>query len=492
MVEPNDLYRASKTQPGFIDRGDRVRIEIAGADRAKFLHNLTTNDVKRLAVGRGHESFVTSLQGKTLGYVTLVASEDRILLRTDPGGAGLLLPHLRKYGVFDEVSIDDQSALTFEFHLSGPSAADLVRLAGGELPPEGDLSHCSTELVGSPVRLIRESPTGQPGLTLIGGSADGSRIAGQLHELGVQLGLVDLTPALFDLLRIEAGTPVFGREVTSENLPQEIGRDNRAISFVKGCYLGQETVARIDALGHVNKVLKGFKFLTPDDVPTENLVLTREGKTFGKLTSTAFSPGWGRPIALGFVRAAQLRWAPSFSASVKEEQEKGSLGASSFATCRCCPPAQARPEFQGVEAGVSGWPSFGDPGHHLRPGIDWEFKRARSRYGASAPGPFEFVDPFEFAHQKMALETIDPGRWGVNAYCDAGDDAPGCGVLSAGSAREALWHEVASGARTTPLEAGNENRRVEVYCCLMILKQIIFYAIVCNLVCIVMIEAAKR
>ncbi|AGA29236.1 CAF17-like 4Fe-4S cluster assembly/insertion protein YgfZ [Singulisphaera acidiphila] len=304
MVEPNDLYRTLKSQPGFIDRTDRVRIEVGGADRAKFLHNLTTNDVKRLAVGKGHEAFVTSLQGKTLGYVTLLASEDRILLRTDPGGAGLLLPHLRKYGVFDEVSIDDLSAQTFEFHLSGASAADLVRLAGADLPTEGDLNHGSTAIGGSPVQLIREAPTGQPGLTIIGGLADAPKVAAQLHSLGERLGLVDLDPALFDLLRIEAGTPAFGREVTEENLPQEIGRDNRAISFVKGCYLGQETVARIDALGHVNKVLKGLKFLTPEDVTAENAVLTRDGKTIGKLTSTAFSPGWGCPVALGFVRTA--------------------------------------------------------------------------------------------------------------------------------------------------------------------------------------------
>src|SRR5258706_16475363 len=113
MVESNDHYRALKTRPGFLDRSDRVRIAVGGVDRAKFLHNLTTNDVKRLAVGQGHEAFVTSLQGKTIGYVTLVASEDKILLRTDPGGDALILPHLQKYGVFDEVSIDDLRDQTF-------------------------------------------------------------------------------------------------------------------------------------------------------------------------------------------------------------------------------------------------------------------------------------------------------------------------------------------------------------------------------------------
>lgn len=306
MVESDDSYRASKTQPGFSDLTDRVRIEVGGTDRAKFLHNLTTNDVKRLAVGRGHEAFVTSPQGKTLGYLTLLAAEDRMLLRTEPRGADLFLPHLRKYGVFDEVTIDDVSPSTFEFHLSA-GADELARLAGAELPAleAGELGNVSTTIGECPVRLIRESPTGLPGLTVIGRIEDGAAVSARLHAVGEALGLVDLDSAGFDLLRIEAGTPAFGREVTEENLPQEIGRDARAISFVKGCYLGQETVARIDALGHVNKVLRGLRFLTPEEIPAGNAVLTREGKTVGRLTSRVFSPGWGVPIALGFVRSAQ-------------------------------------------------------------------------------------------------------------------------------------------------------------------------------------------
>jgi folate-binding protein YgfZ len=305
MVESNDHYQALKTRPGFLDRSDRVRIAIGGADRAKFLHNLTTNDVKRLAVGQGHEAFVTSPQGKTLGYVTLLASQDQILLRTDPGGAALVLPHLRKYGVFDEVSIDDLSDQTFEFHLVGPNAGAPLHLAGGDLPPEADLSHISTQIDGVTIQAIREAPTGRPGLTLIGPRTGAPNIVARLRTLGELLGWVDVDPELYDILRVEAGTPIFGREVTAENLPQEVGRDSRAISFVKGCYLGQETVARLDALGHVNKLMKGLKFLTPEGVTTSNATLTLDGKSVGKITSTAFSPGWGVPVALGYVRAAQ-------------------------------------------------------------------------------------------------------------------------------------------------------------------------------------------
>jgi folate-binding protein YgfZ len=106
-------------------------------------------------------------------------------------------------------------------------------------------------------------------------------------------------------LRIEAGTPVFGRDVTADNLPQEVGRDNRAISFVKGCYLGQETVARIDALGHVNKLMKGLRLRGPAPHPIVGATLEHDGKKVGTVTSAAFSPGWGTTVALGYVRSSQ-------------------------------------------------------------------------------------------------------------------------------------------------------------------------------------------
>src|SRR4029079_12185489 len=103
-------YRGLVNGVGFLDRSDRVRLEVAGPDRAKFLHNLTTNEVKRLAAGRGCEAFVTSTQGKTMPDVILHITEDRILVRSDPGGMELALPHFRKYGVFDDVAIEDQTA----------------------------------------------------------------------------------------------------------------------------------------------------------------------------------------------------------------------------------------------------------------------------------------------------------------------------------------------------------------------------------------------
>src|SRR6185437_3439828 len=100
MVESNS-HHSMKSGIGLADRSDRVRIEVSGPDRAKFLHNLTTNEVKRLAAGRGCEAFVTSLTGKTIGYVIILAAADRILVRSDPSGMELALAHFGKYGMFD-------------------------------------------------------------------------------------------------------------------------------------------------------------------------------------------------------------------------------------------------------------------------------------------------------------------------------------------------------------------------------------------------------
>jgi folate-binding protein YgfZ len=287
---------------GLADRSDRTRIEITGPDRAKFLHNLTTNEIKRLDAGRGCETFVTSPQGKTIGYLIALVGRQRIVARTDPGGAEAVLAHFQKYSVFDDVSIVEQSAATFEYHLAGPGASVLLERAGGGLPDELEYAHATTELEGCPVRVIRESPTPLPGFTIIGEKDSKSSMMEVLNWHGRELGLTEIDPAGFELLRIEAGTPVYGKDITEKNLPQEIGRDARAISFVKGCYLGQETVARLDALGHVNQIMRGLLLQQPAPVPEPGAPLEDEGKRVGVLTSRAFSPRLGVPVALGMVR----------------------------------------------------------------------------------------------------------------------------------------------------------------------------------------------
>ena len=297
-----NVYEQIAGAAGLFDRSDRCRLAVSGPDRAKFLHNLVTNEVKRLPVGRGCEAFVTSPQGKALAFVIVLAAEESILLGTDPDGTGALLPHLAKYGVFDDVAIEDRSGSTFEFHAAGPAALDVVTKCLGELPEGVDLAHVQTTFGGQPVRLIREAPAGMPGFSLIGNLDGAAALKAGLRSAGSGLGLVEAGGDVFEVLRIEAGTPVFGKDITDKNLPQEIGRDSRAINFVKGCYLGQETVARLDALGHVNQVLKGLEFEPGSACPEPGCPLEAEGKRAGEVTSSAISPVRNAPIALAMVR----------------------------------------------------------------------------------------------------------------------------------------------------------------------------------------------
>jgi len=298
MTSPHDCYRAVDEAVGWIDRSARRRLEVAGPDAAKFLHNLTTNDVKRLPAGRGCEAFVTSPQGKTLAYVTILARPGSLLVRSDPDGLSAALPHLQKYGIFDDVELTDRTDDSREYHLAGPGSEAWVARAGGAVPAADDLAFVEARMFGHDVLCVRESPTGRPGLTLIAFGAEAAKLGDVLREQGP----VEIDAETFETLRIEAGTPMYGREVAESNLPQEIGRDDRAISFVKGCYLGQETVARLDALGHVNKIVKGLRFEPGGPCPSPGAVLESDGKKVGVVTSSAFSPGWNSGVGLGAIR----------------------------------------------------------------------------------------------------------------------------------------------------------------------------------------------
>jgi folate-binding protein YgfZ len=282
----------------WIDRSERARLRVAGPDRVRFLHNLTTQDVKGLPAGRGVEAFVTSLQGKTLAHVTLHALDDAILLRADAGGLDEALPHLRKYGVFDEVALESIGDATFEWHLVGEDLAERLSQRGLEIPGGADLSVVPAELAGSRVLVIREAPSGLPGITLIGPRE-------RMDDLALRLldGTTALPATEFEALRIRAGTPAWGREVTTANLPQEIDRNDRAICFTKGCYLGQETVARLDALGHVNKIVRGLVFDGPEPPSEAKTLLDEQGNPAGVVTSAAPGTGESPAVGLGLIRA---------------------------------------------------------------------------------------------------------------------------------------------------------------------------------------------
>ena len=302
----------------WVDHSDRRRLVIDGPDRHKFLHNLTTNEIKRLPIGTGCETFVTSPQGKTLAYILVHNLGDSLLIRAERDGAEALDAHLAKYRLFDDVTVRDDSDRTCEFHLFGP---DLATAIGLTLPAGADYASDAQPLDLTSVRVIRESPTGAAGMTLVAPIESRNAVLTVLRPFG------ESSDAAFEFARVAAGTPRFGRDVMPENLPQEVGRDARAINFVKGCYLGQETVARIDALGHVNKILKGL-IVPAGATISAGSTLSADDKTVGTVTSVATDPRTGRSVAMGYVRV--LHAAPGTALRVVDSSDGTAVIVSDF------------------------------------------------------------------------------------------------------------------------------------------------------------------
>lgn len=299
---PDEEYQAARAGAALFDLVDWTQIDLTGRDRAKFLHNFCTNDVRTLAVGTGCEAFVTNVQGKVLAHVFIVAGQTVLNLIAVPGCAEPIIKHLSRYQISEDVAFSD---LTRERHLmllAGPQAANVLAAAqirvGAALPADKQYP----EVADSPLETIAilNGFLGVPGYLIASKATEAATCRNQLVAAGAR----PAGAAAFEALRIEAGFPLYGIDITDANLAQEVGRTAQAISFSKGCYLGQEPIARIDALGHVNQQLRGLR-LEAGLLPPMGAEITTnddEPRKIGHVTSAAFSYGIQAPVALGYLK----------------------------------------------------------------------------------------------------------------------------------------------------------------------------------------------
>lgn len=281
-IFPLDQYHALRAGFGMFELALWSGVTFTGADRQAFLNNFCTNDVKRLEPGEHCEAFITNVKGKILGHGLVHSRENELVFITVPGQAPSIIAHLDRYIIREDVQLRDSTAERAYLLESGGDGA------GRELATEHWIRWrlLDTEFCG----LRETTPTDLP----------------KVKQEALTAGAVDCGEAAFNALRIESGSPLFGVDFNADNLPQEVNRDELAISFTKGCYLGQQTVARIDALGHVNQTLVGVRFAGPD-VPPAGLELTGSGNSAGHVTSSTFSPQLQAPLALAMVRR---QWIP--------------------------------------------------------------------------------------------------------------------------------------------------------------------------------------
>lgn len=286
-----------------------VRLRVTGRDRAKFLHNFCTNDVKALSEGTACEAFFTDVKARIIAHGYVIAFGDRHEIWLLAGTEADLQKHLTRYIITDDVAVTMPAAQKFAVTVSGLESVGVVdRLCGRDnassfaalravsltniLTSADDVCACGLMI----------NWAGR-GLTLFAGDEETVKmLCERLSELGVEL----LNGSELNRLRIEERFPVIGRDLTSEHLAPEAERNGTAVSYNKGCYLGQEPIARLDAMGHVNRALRKTEVRGPVGVVAGSSLQSPNGVVVGSLTSvTEISEGFCSGLAV--VRLAALR-----------------------------------------------------------------------------------------------------------------------------------------------------------------------------------------
>jgi tRNA-modifying protein YgfZ len=287
QVELDGQYRALREKAGFVDRSERGKLLVKGPDALEYLQGQLTNDLEALAPSDGCYAALLDRKGHMQGDVrALRLHEDDIWLDTEAEAAGPVLRHLRMYSVGREVEIENAFDAWAIVSLIGPAAAEV---AGTPVPtPE----HAQRYIEREGVEILAVAT--DVGLDLIVRSDQ----ADALRRLLSSSGADEVSEAAAEIVRVESGRPRFGKEMTERTIPQEAGINERAVSFEKGCYIGQETVARLHYRGKPNRQLRGLRLQAP---ASDGDAVTLAERELGQIGTAVISPTQG-PIALAILR----------------------------------------------------------------------------------------------------------------------------------------------------------------------------------------------
>ena len=271
---------------GLIDLSSRGRIRVSGSEATMFLNGLITNDAKTLAENRWMPAAFPTVQGRLIGAVRVMRGKNSFLLDTDAESHEAVLKTISRFTLAGDFHVSDVTAETSLFSVQGKRATGIVEkvfeTSVSDLPRNGAI-----EL---PITIIRATHTAEDGFDVV---IDSGR-ASQIREALINAGAQPVGADTFEVLRIEAGIARYGRDMDETHIVTETNLDD-AVSYTKGCYVGQEIIVRIKHRGHVAKKLTGLRFETDGPI-----------KSGTNIKSTAFSPTLGKTIGLGYVRYEQL------------------------------------------------------------------------------------------------------------------------------------------------------------------------------------------
>lgn len=295
-------YNAARSDAVVFDCVQRGLLELTGPDARTFLHNLSTNDIKSLKPGHGCEVFFATAQARAVAYGIITSlvhdGQESFWLDLDPGLAEKMMKHLDRHIISEQVELTDRSAEFAWFHLAGPDSGEVLTHSTETrfVAEHSQLVDLGIEIARVACHTRRHVVLGLPGYDLAVPSPHADIVYRELVDEGADFA----SPETYELLRIEAGTPEYGKDIDDNRFVMEVGRTAQAISYTKGCYLGQEPIVMARDRGHVNRTLLGVKASVDYPLPHDTK-LFREGKEVGQTTSSVISPRFGS-IALAYIR----------------------------------------------------------------------------------------------------------------------------------------------------------------------------------------------
>ena len=293
-----------KKGAGLIDLSSRGRFQVGGSEAVQFLNGLITNDMKTLAEDAWMPAVFPNVQGRLLASVRVArlkpveSANPNYLIDTEAATRENVLKTLQRFILAGDFRVTDITDGTRQFAVQGSGADDVVRAVFGDavigLPEHGATT---ISWNGMEVSALRDTHTGAKGFELIAPTVGG----GDLWQSLVDAGVTPVSDQVVEILRIEAGIPRYGLDMDESNVVTETNLDD-AVSYTKGCYIGQEIIARIKYRGHVAKKLTGLSFADKVEVASGDVIKSLDDKDIGRITSVTYSPQLKQTIAMGYVK----------------------------------------------------------------------------------------------------------------------------------------------------------------------------------------------
>ncbi|MBX3746911.1 MAG: aminomethyltransferase family protein [Verrucomicrobiae bacterium] len=298
-------HRALRSAAAAIDLSARGRLVLLGADRQKFLNGQVTNNVKELATWSGCHALLVNPKARVLADMQVYALPNELLLDVEPGLGPVVAARLEQFVVGEDVQVVDAAPHYGLLGVQGLRADRVVEALGlVSALPSGALEVRTQEVAGvGEVYVARHERVGLRGYDLYVPTGSMVEVAERLSGALAEIGGGWCGWEAFEVARVEAGIPRYGADIDETNLAPEAGVTERAISYTKGCYIGQEVIARIRTYGQVTKALRGLRLTgAGEERPGRGTRLFHGGKDVGYLTSVVESPERGEVVGLGYVR----------------------------------------------------------------------------------------------------------------------------------------------------------------------------------------------